>query len=407
MWNSAKRWLPSLVVMLAILLAGVAGFTLGESSSGVTNRPPEADEADFDILDEIFEILDRDFVDGDRIDPSMLRAAAINGVLQSLGDPHTIYIDPQTVELGIDIASGMLQGIGAQVEQDPTTGKIVIVTPFRDSPAEAAGVRPGDIILAVDGESTDGWTVAQAVQRIRGSEGTEVTLTIEHPDGEIEDVTITRASIVIPTVFTRQVEDINGEPLSDIAYVELQQFTNQTVRDLTVILKEISQQGYNGLILDLRRNPGGLLNATVQVADMFLDSGIILTQVDQDGSRMEFEARPGGEAIDIPRAVLVGPGSASGAEVLAAALRDNNRAVLIGETTFGKGTVNVQRELSDGGALFVSVARWLTPSGELIQGVGLMPDISVDLAEDELRTGIGTQLFNAIDYLQERFAAQP
>lgn len=407
MWNSAKRWLPSLVVMLAIALAGVAGFTLGESSSGVTNRPSDADEADFDILDEIFEILDRDFVDGDRIDPSMLRAAAINGVLQSLGDLHTIYIDPQTVELGIDIASGMLQGIGAQVEQDTTTGKIVIVTPFRDSPAETTGVRPGDIILAVDGESTDGWTVAQAVQRVRGSEGTQVTLTIEHPDGEIEDVTITRASIVIPTVFTRQVEDINGEPLSDIAYVELQQFTNQTVRDLAVTLKEISQQGYNGLILDLRRNPGGLLNATVQVAEMFLDSGIILTQVDQDGSRMEFEARPGGEARDIPLAVLVGPGSASGAEVLAGALRDNNRAVLIGETTFGKGTVNVQRELSDGGALFVSIARWLTPSGELIQGVGLMPDISVDLAEDELRTGVGPQLFNAIDYLQESYAAQP
>ena len=283
----------------------------------------------------------------------------------------------------------------------------MIVSPFSNSPAEEAGLRPGDTILAVDGESTDGWTVAQAVDRIRGAEGTRVTLTVEHADGEIEELAIERATILIPSVITRSLEGADGVPLTDIAYIELQQFTDKAVVELTQALEAVAGQGYEGLILDLRRNPGGSLGATVRVADMFLNEGIILTQVDQDGSEKVFEAKPGGEAIDIPLVLLVGPGSASGAEVLAGALRDNQRALLLGEMTFGKGTVNLLRDLSDGGALFVSIARWFTPSGEQIQGVGLEPDVVVALTDEDRQAGLGPQLLGAIDYLRGEVVAGP
>lgn len=406
MWKALKWGAASLVVALAIVLSGVVGFTVGDS--GTSNpttvgedRPSTRplDRGDFDILEEIYGILGEDFVNPDAVDPEVLRDGAIRGLIESLGDPHTIYIPPEDYALGIDIFSGSFEGIGAQVDLDPVTGEIVIVAPFRDSPAEKAGILPGDAILAVDGESTAGWTVADAVQRIRGPQGTPVTLTVRHTNGEVEDITITRGTIVIPTVFTRPVEDEDGSIVPDLAYLEIQQFTEETISDLSTELRRITDEGYRGIILDLRRNPGGGVDATVRVADMFLDEGVILTQIDRQGRETVYEATPGGEAVDIPLAVLIGPGSASGAEVLAGALRDNGRAVLIGEKTFGKGSVNHLRELSDGGALYVTIARWLTPSGEQIEGVGLSPDITVATTDEEFLTGVGPQLFAAIDYL--------
>src|SRR3990172_12103260 len=265
MWKAAKWGMLGLAVALTIALSGVVGHSIGEDGAKPAPSVP-TNGGDFGILNEIYGILQSDFVEPDSIDPSALRTGAINGVLQALGDPHTVYIDPESYALGIDIISGTFEGIGAQVERDPVTGAIVIVTPFRDSPAEQAGVRAGDIVRAVDGEPTEGWTVAEAVKRIRGDQGTPVTLTVEHSDGEVADLVITRGTIVIPTVFTRDdLEDASGSPISDLAYIEVQQFTEQTVQDLGNELARIEDAGYAGMILDLRRNPGGALDATVQV----------------------------------------------------------------------------------------------------------------------------------------------
>jgi carboxyl-terminal processing protease len=392
----------SLAVALAIALSGVAGFAIGDggSDSGRTSVSV-SDAKGFSILNEIYAILQEDFVNPDAVDPDVLRMGAINGLLQALGDPHTVYIDPESYSLGIDVISGTFEGIGAQVEQDPVSGEIVIVTPFRDSPAEEAGVRAGDIVRSVDGESTDGWTVAQAVKSIRGQQGTQVVLGIEHSDGATEEVSITRGTIVVPTVFTRDIEDAAGEPVDEFAYIELQQFTDQAVRDLREELEKDIDAGYQGIILDLRRNPGGGLEATVQTADMFLDDGVILTEVSRDGDRSVTRAEPGGPATEIPVVLLVGPGSASGSEVLACALRDNGRATLVGEQTFGKGSVNHLRELSDSGALYVSIARWECPGGEQIEGVGVEPDVKVAFTEEDIQAERDVQLFAAIDFLRE------
>ncbi len=410
MWKAAKWGMATLAVGLSIVLAGVVGHTIGDVGSSSTTITVDGngggDAGDYSILQEIEDILHEDFVNPDAVKSETLLNGAIDGEIEALGDAHTVYIKPEEFALGVDIISGTFQGIGAQVDLDAATGEIVIVTPFRDSPAEKAGIKAGDVILAVDGESTEGWSVAEAVKRIRGEQGTPVTITIRDLGGETSDVTIERDTIVIPTVFTREVEDADGNVVPDVAYIELQQFTEETVDDLSKELETVVENGYQGVILDLRRNPGGALDATVDVADMFLDDGIVLTQVDRDGNRTEYRAKSGGEAIDLKVAILVSKGSASGSEVLSGALRDHGRAKLIGEQTFGKGSVNHIRELSNGGALYVTIARWLTPNGEQIEGVGLVPDIPVTLSDDDIANNRDTQLFAAIDYLHQEFAAQ-
>ena len=402
-WNILKWTMASLAVALAIVLAGVVGYTLGDDGDGGSTTVRPSGESDFAVLDEIYRILQEDFVNPDAVNPELLRLGAINGILQALGDPHTVYIDPESYALGVDVISGTFQGIGAQVEQDPVSGQIVIVTPFRDSPAEVAGIRAGDVVVSVDGESTEGWSVAQAVKRIRGPDGTEVVLGIQHDDGEIEDVPVTRGTIVIPTVFTHELQDEAGNTVDDFVYLELQQFTDQAVGDLRKELERVVEEGYSGIILDLRRNPGGGLDATIRTADLFLDEAVVLKQIDREGNETVFDAEDGGPATSIPVVVLVGPGSASGSEVLACALRDNDRATLIGEQTFGKGSVNHLRELSDDGALYVTIARWECPEGEQIEAVGIIPDIQVPFTEADIEADRDVQLFAAIDFLRENF----
>ncbi|MCI0784025.1 MAG: S41 family peptidase [Chloroflexi bacterium] len=407
MWNTVKLSLGLTFVALIVAFGGALGFALGEndggSSAGSATVPNSSTQ--FGILDEIADILKDDFVNPAAVTDEALQQGSIQGIIDELGDPHTVYITPESYQSGFDLIGGTFEGIGATVDQDSLTGEIVIVTPFRGSPAEEAGIRPGDAILAVDGESTEGWSVQDAVSQIRGPDGSTVTLTVRHTDRETEDVAIVRGTIVFPTVFFEEVLDENGEVVPELAYIEIQQFTERTIDGMREALKEVEEGGYSGLILDLRLNPGGGLDATVQVTSMFLDGGLVLTQVDRDGIEIPYEARPGGEATEIPVVILVGPNSASGSEVLAGALRDHGRAQLVGDQTFGKGSVNHLRELSNGGALYVTIARWLTPNGDLIEGVGLTPDVQVDTTPEELESGSGPQLFAAIDLLEQQLAA--
>jgi carboxyl-terminal processing protease len=419
MWNFLKWTLSGVVVALIVATGVMVGYAIGDDNGGGTARVIDnngdngdngnpSTSADFGILDEIEGILDEDFVNPDAVQGDLLEAGAIQGLIDSLGDAHTVYIPPEEYQNGFDIISGTFEGIGANVDQDPTTGEITIVAPFRGSPAEDAGILPGDVILSVDGASTDGWSTTDAVNAIRGPDGTDVVIEVRHSDRSTEEITVTRGTITIPTVFTHEVKDEAGEVVPDLAYLEISQFTNETVEDLRAELTRIRDEGYKGLILDLRRNPGGGLDATVSVADMFLDGGTVLTQVDRDGGQTVYSANGGGEFTDVPVVLLVSNGSASGSEVLAGALRDHGRAQLVGQQTFGKGSVNHIRELSNGGALYVTIARWLTPNGTLIEGVGLAPDVPIEQTPDELsaelQLGYGPQMSAAITLLQEQIA---
>jgi carboxyl-terminal processing protease len=395
MWRILKWSLLGLAVALLVSLAGVTGYAVHDNS-GAASSTSSGDN--YAILNEVQSILQQDFVLPSAVKPDVLQKGAIDGVIAALNDPHSQYIPPVDYQNGVDLISGTFEGIGANVDQDPTSKEIIITAPFHGSPADKAGVLPGDVILKVDGTSTDGWTTADAVKKIRGPAGTPVTISVRHPDGTTADITIIRATVAVPTVFAQDVTDASGKTVSDLAYIQIQQFTDQTVPDMQAALQNVHDKGYKGLILDLRNNPGGGLDATVKVADMFLDGGIVLTQVDRDGNKTEYDAKSG-VVTDVPVVVLVNKNSASGSEVLSGALQDHGRAKLIGQQTFGKGSVNHLRQLSNGGALYVTIARWLTPNGTLIEGVGLTPDIKMDPTPADTEGKPGPELYTTIDLL--------
>ena len=345
-----------------------------DSDTEEVNTPPEVKEGpeELKVIWEAWTYLTRDYVDQEKLDPAAFTEGAIRGMLAVLEDPQTVYIRPDVMEASFtDMFRGDFEGIGAHV-QITRAGKIVIVSPIEGSPAQAAGIRPGDIILAVNGEDIEGMSLLRAVSLIRGPKGSDVTLTILHL-GALDpvDLTITRGVILLPSVLLR------SEPGARFAHIRLTDFFPNTIGHLQDMIQSVKDDGAEGLILDLRNNPGGPLESVVDVASQFLDEGIILSVVRGDGRRTDWKVRKGGIALDIPMVVLVNKGSGSSSEVLAGALQDHNRATIIGATTFGKGSVNILRDLTNGGGLYITVALWYTPLGRLINHEGITPDLEI------------------------------
>jgi len=287
--------------------------------------------------------------------------------------------------------TGTYQGIGAYVNEGPEGG-VLIVRVFEGGPAEEAGIQDGDIVVAADGEDLTLLTLDESILLIRGPAGTPVTLTI-YREGEEEllEITVTRASLEVPTVEARMLED-------NIGYVALFDFNAQAGTRLRAAVQDLMDQGATSLIFDLRGNPGGLLTQAVDVADLFLPDGVVLTQRDVSGAEQVYESRNGDFAEEIPMVVLVNGNSISASEVVAGALQDRGRAILIGETTFGKGAVQLQHVLSDGSLLLVANAHWFTPNGVSINGRGITPDIEVTSPEEP--GDEDPQLDRAVQYLQ-------
>jgi carboxyl-terminal processing protease len=298
----------------------------------------------------------------------VLADGAVKGMVEALDDPYTAYLDPTAYELSQKGLEGKFEGIGAYVAAEDD--KIVVIAPVAGSPADEAGIRAGDVILAVDGKSTAEMSLTEVVLAVQGPKGTTVTLSILH-QGETEPVLleIVRAEIEVPSV--------RFEMKDDIAYINITNFSERTVEELAPVMEEVKQQA-SGIILDLRSNPGGLLDSVVGVASFFLNEGVVLDVVDNEGNHQTYSVEPG-LATDLPMVVLVDDYSASGSEVLAGALQDYGRAVIAGEKTFGKGSANTMYKLEDGSALYITYARWFTPKGRLIEGEGIHPDYELDL----------------------------
>jgi carboxyl-terminal processing protease len=363
--------------------------------------PSASDAADFAILGEIAKVLEGDFVDPSRVDPELLLNGAILGLFNTLNDPHSTYIDPDTYALSHNDFEGAFEGIGATVSQQDNY--VVIVRTIEDTPAERAGILAGDVILAVDGESAENWSVQQAVIRIRGPRGTTVELKVRHTDGSEETFSIERDDIPVASVDALPpggvLLDHDGNTVDEFAYIRIRQFSRNTPTELLALIQEAEAQGKLGLIIDVRSNPGGLLNETVQIADMFLDRGVIYSQVDRAGNKRTAEASPG-TLTDLPVIILQDEFSASGSELFAAALQENGRAQVVGTQSFGKGTVNHAVELSNGGAVYVSIARWLTPAGHQIEGRGVTPDVEIALTLADIEAGRDVAMFRAINLLR-------
>lgn len=340
---------------------------------------------------EAWNIVHQNYVD-QPIDDVALMRGAIRGMMDALGDKQTFYMDPVVYETETSSLSGEYEGIGAYVDLDGQY--LTIISPIEGSPAEAAGLKPGDAIIAIDGVDMLGFTPEEARQKVLGPAGTEVELTIAR-DGESETLTfvITRARIVVPSVTGEMLEN-------NIAYIDINTFGGNTTPELDAALDELIPQNPRGIIIDLRNNPGGYLQTSVEVASEFIKDGVILYEQYGDDKRDVFNALGNGRATDLPIVVLMNEGSASASEILAGALQDYGRATLVGTQSYGKGSVQLWIPLSNNeGAARVTIAKWLTPKERAIDGVGLAPDVYIALTVEDFLAERDPQLDAAIETL--------
>ncbi|WP_347001024.1 S41 family peptidase [Dehalogenimonas sp. THU2] len=330
---------------------------------------------------EAWETVTGRYVEPDKIDQDALAEAAIRGMMDYLGDPYSAYLDTAGYAAMLDDFDGTYSGIGA--EMTVRDNALIIIAVFPDSPAAQAGLAAGDHITAVDGVSTDGLTMAELGPLVRGEAGTSVVIAIER-DGSPLSFTITRARITQPSV--------DLEMLGSIAHITIFSFNQNTDEELLPVIEEINGNGAVSIILDLRGNPGGLVSTVINTASYFITDGVVLTIKDREGGVTTHDVIKQSATTALPMVVLVDGFSASGSEVLAGALQDYDRAAVCGAQTFGKGSVNQLYELPGGTGIYLTIARWYTPDGHLIEGLGITPDFALDLTGDDL-------LAWAIDYL--------
>ncbi|MBD1873409.1 PDZ domain-containing protein [Nodosilinea sp. FACHB-131] len=384
----AKRGLilgATAVAVAAVTVTG-AGIHLSQSKAFFEESPKE-------LIDQVWQLIDRNFVDAtfNQVDWDAVRTdylgrnyadqeeayGAIREMLEKLEDPYTRFMDPEEFRsMQID-TSGELTGVGIQISQDEESKEIVVVAPIEDTPAFDAGIRPKDVILAIDGESTEGMELNDAVSKIRGTVGSEVSLTVRRGEEEL-DFSMVRARIEIHPVRY----NVQAGPEGQVGYIRLNQFSANAAEEMGAAIEDLEGQGVTGYVLDLRSNPGGLLYSSIDIARMWIDSGIIVSTVNRQGVADE-ETANSRALTDKPLVVLVDGGSASASEILSGALRDNERAILVGTRTFGKGLVQSVRSLGDGSGVAITVAKYLTPDGTDINKHGIEPDISIELTEEQ------------------------
>ncbi len=385
---------------MLVILAGSA-FAAGYLTRGLVNGRESslvrAQQDDLALFQEAWALVEGNFL-GTLPDSRQVTYGAIRGSLATLGDPYTVFIEPAAREVERERLQGSFGGIGAYITRSEETGE-VLLEPIPGNPAEAAGILAGDVLLAVDGQAiSDALTVPEIVELVKGEKGTSVTLTVRHPDAtEAVDIAVVRADILLPSVTFRLLE---ADPT--IGYISLSRFSGESGNEVGAALQELLGQGATRFVLDLRQNGGGLRDAAVDVADHFLNNGPVLYLDSQQEGERVFNATDETLAPDQPLVVLIDSGTASASEIVAGALRDRERATLIGNSpTFGKGSVQLVFDLSDGSSVHVTSARWLTPNRLQLDGEGIPPDILVEVTQDDIDNGRDPVLERAAQYLGE------
>ncbi|MBN1135823.1 MAG: S41 family peptidase [Anaerolineae bacterium] len=392
-----SRTVRMLLISTAITTALVVAFAAGVAITYMLMHDQAsvvAQGRDLGVFWEAWDLVERVFY-GNLPDNKHLEWGIIRGALGTLNDPHTSFLEPEPRQREKEALSGRFGGIGAYVTQ-VEDGRIVL-EPMPDLPAEKAGVRKGDTLLKVDNiEIEPGTNTEDVIAHIRGEVGTVVQLTLRH-EGETEPVTveITREEIPTPTVEWRMLDEPVGT-----GYIRLTLFSDRTDKELRQALDELKGQGMIQLVLDLRGNGGGLLGSAVDVAGEFLSGGPVLLQLEKGGKEETYEASNGGRFTDGKLVLLVDGGTASAAEIVAGALQDRGRAVLVGEKTYGKGSVQQVFDLRDGSSVHITYADWLTPNRRQITGVGLTPDFEAGITDDDRNNGRDPQLERAIEWLK-------
>jgi carboxyl-terminal processing protease len=367
-------------VVGSMVLAIVAAYLLGVLTAEPVRRvlEPSAGRSDVALVGEAYQIVEQHYVDKDAVKPQEMAYAAIRAMLDTLGDrSHTQFLTKTEREFQQASLQGHFGGIGAEISTQ--ADRPVIVAPMDGSPAQRAGIRPGDVILAVEGEDTAKMPLEQLILKVRGPTGQPVHLSIQHQGEDTPtDLTITREQIQLRSVTSRYFED------EGILHLRLSQFASGGAAGLRQAIEEARPRGLRGIVMDVRNNPGGLLDQAVDVTSQFLSDGNVLLEQDRDGKQRPYPVKAGGAATDVPLVVLVNHGSASSAEVFAGALQDYHRGPIVGATTFGTGTVLSSWELRDGSSLLLGFAYWLTPDGRMIRDNGIVPDVAVEMPPDVL-----------------------
>lgn len=400
-------------ILIAVIIAGilVSGAFLGgfatsqvvlsrnapvvpaQVASNSNDNTPAEFKADMPIFWEAWKLVNENFY-VQPIDQDKMTYGAVAGMVDALGDVHTSFVDSKRAAYLKTQLQGSFEGIGATVEM--VNGRLTIVAPIKNTPADKAGLQPGDVILQVDNTPIVNMDVSEAIALIRGPKGTQVTLKIQRGSNPAFDVTITRSTIQVPEVTSKMLED------NTIAYIQLSEFGEKAKPELRKALNEALAQNPKALIFDLRGNPGGYLTTAIEVASEFLPQNeVVLVEKFKNGEKRLYKTQGSGLATKIPLVLLVNEGSASASEILAAALRDHKRATIIGQKTFGKGSVQTVHTLSDDSQLRVTIANFYSPQDQTINDIGVIPDVEVpDPTEYERSKGIDPQLQKAIDMIK-------
>lgn len=377
----------------------ITGFYFGQSRKLCEVCPSQ--DINFSLFWETYRTLKDKYVAPEEIGEEKILYGAISGMIKAIGDPHTVFMEPDDTKRFLEDISGKFEGVGMEIGM--RDGQLQVIAPLEGTPAQEAGLRPGDKIFAVDGESTASFTLEDAVSKIRGPRGSEVVLTINRHNWEKpQEITVTREVINVPSLRWELLsEEGEVDENGTIAYVKFYNFTEKIGVDWAEAAVRIFNSPADRIILDLRNNPGGYLEMARSMAGYFINRGEVVVIEDMGEEQREFRAQGQPLFLDYPMMVLINQGSASASEILAGALRDNRGVQLIGETSFGKGSVQSLETLSGGSSLKVTTARWLTPKGETIEGSGLEPDIEVQMTEEDYLSGRDPQLEKAIEIIRE------
>ena len=387
-WSGYERGKDTLAI------SAESDTLLSPEDAIILNKNNPDKTVDFALFWQVWGLLKDKYVDGGKLDANELFYGAIDGMLAATGDPYTTFFDPKEQKEFQEEISGVFEGIGAEMGIKDKI--LTIIAPLEGMPAEKAGLMAGDKILKIDDQSTALLSLEEAVSKIRGAKGTEVTLTLfRDGDEESHDITVKRDTILVKSVRFEMKEDT-------IAFIRVSRFGDDTERDWKTAVRQALDQKATGLIIDMRNNPGGFLETSIEMASLMLPKGnVVVMEEDGSGKRKEMKARGGDVLYQIPTVVLINEGSASASEILAGALRDNrDNVTIVGKKSFGKGSVQELISVSKDTSVKITVARWLTPAGHQINTVGITPDIEVDITQDDLDNKRDPQLDKALEILK-------
>ncbi len=385
--------------LIVALLTFIIGWQIGHKDLFFhPTQPPPASTAqniDFKLFWNVWDLVSKEYVDKKAIDPQKMYYGAIQGMVAALGDPYTVFLPPEQQKATTEDLGGSFSGVGIELGYNKQK-QLAVIAPLPDTPADKAGIKPGDVIVKINDKDAISMSLPEAVAQIRGAKGTNVILEIYHDgDTKTKTVTLQRDTIVVKSVDYTAKNTSQGKK---VAYIKLTRFGERTDDEWNQAVSDALAAGVQGIVLDLRNDPGGFLDDAVYVTSEFIDKGNVVLQENSQGQRQGYPVNRVGKILKLPLVVLINKGSASASEIVAGAIQDDKRGKLVGEQSFGKGTIQESQSLPGGTGLHITTAKWLTPLGRWIHQVGLTPDIKVDPSDDKTKD---PQLDKALEVLDQ------